>query len=180
MAENPNQSSTLGSMLQGMAGTVQSTLGQLTGNQKDIQEGEIRRSNAEESNERSHTAAKLGPVTATAEGGTHVDHEDRQKGSWDQTIGSGKQFVGGLIGSESLKAQGRAQYDDGVRLETSGQASDLSQGVVNRVVGTLGAMTSTDSEEREKYNRQHDEGKAAVRSVQHDLQKQSEALEKNS
>ncbi|KAF3909762.1 hypothetical protein AA313_de0210228 [Arthrobotrys entomopaga] len=167
-------------MVQGVTGTVQSAIGQLTGNQKDVQDGEIKRSTAEENNERSHTTAKLGPVTATAEGGAHVDHEDRQNGSWDQTIGSGKQFVGGLIGSESLKAQGRAQYDDGVRLEASGQANDLSQGMANRVAGTLGAMTSTDAQEREKYNRQHDEGKAAVRSVQYDLQKQSEALDKSS
>ncbi|KAK6513311.1 hypothetical protein TWF281_004948 [Arthrobotrys megalospora] len=175
MSENNNQSSSLGSALQGVTGAVQRGIGQLTGSTKDVQDGTARKTAAEEQNERSHTAAKFGPVTATAEGGAHVDNKDRQQGSWDQTIGSGKQFVGGLIGNESLKAQGRTQYDEGVRQETAGQASDLVDGYTDRVGGALGGMLSSDKEEQERYKRQHDEGKAAIRGVEHDLQKKAAA-----
>ncbi|KAK6332475.1 hypothetical protein TWF730_004143 [Orbilia blumenaviensis] len=175
MSENNNQSSTLGSAFQGVAGAVQRGIGQLTGSTKDIQDGTIRKAEAEEQNERSHTAAKLGPVTATAEGGAHVDNKDRQQGNWDQTIGSGKQFVGGLIGNESLKAQGRTQYDEGVKKETAGQASDLVDGYADRLGGAIGGMLSTDKDEQERFKRQHDGGKAAIRSVEHDLQKKAAA-----
>jgi len=162
-------------MLQSAVGTVQSGLGQLTGSGKDVNAGETKRTAAEEQNERSHTSAKLGPVTATGEGGAHVDNKDRQQGSWDQTIGSGKQFVGGLVGNESLKTQGRTQYDEGVQRETAGQANDLVEGFSNRVGGTIGAMVSNDKNEQDSYKRQHDDGKAAVRSVQDDLQKRADA-----
>jgi len=94
-------------------------------------------------------------------------------------LGKGKEFIGGLIGNESLKAQGRAQYDDGLRRETSGQANDLIEGMGNRVAGSLGALASTDEKERERFSRQHDEGKAAIRSVQYDLQRKAEADGKN-
>ncbi|EPS45235.1 hypothetical protein H072_758 [Dactylellina haptotyla CBS 200.50] len=165
----------IGAMLQGIAGTVQSGIGQLTGNTKDIQDGENKNAAAVEINTRSHTANKLGPATATAEGGIHIDNADRQQGSWDQTIGSGKQFLGDLIGNESLKAQGRTQYDEGVKRETSGQVSDLAEGFSNRVSGAVGAMIAMDQQEKEKFNQQHDDGKAAVRSVQHDLQNRADA-----
>ncbi|KAJ6257973.1 hypothetical protein Dda_7763 [Drechslerella dactyloides] len=176
---NDQQASTLGSMLQSAVGTVQSGLGQLTGSGKDINAGETKKVAAEDQNEKSHATAKLGPVTATGEGGAHVDNKDRQQGTWDQTVGSGKQFVGGIIGNESLKSQGRTQYDEGVRKEASGQASDLVEGLSNRVGGTIGAMVSTDRNEQEEYRRQHDEGKAAVRSVQYDLQKKAEAEQRS-
>ncbi|KAK6507310.1 hypothetical protein TWF481_005752 [Arthrobotrys musiformis] len=174
---NTSQSSTLGSAFQGVAGAVQRGIGQLTGSTKDIQDGTARQTDAEEQNERSHAAAKLGPVTATAEGGAHIDHEDRQKGNWNQTIGSGKQFIGGLIGNEPLKAQGRRQYDEGVQQETSGQASDLVDGYADRIGGAIGGMLSNDKEEQERFKRQHDGGKAAIRSVEKDLQKKANADE---
>jgi len=175
MSGNSNQSSTLSAMFQGVTGTLQSSLGQLAGNNTDIQEGDSKKTAAMENDKKSHTAAKLGPVTATAEGGTHVDSKDRQQGAWDQTIGSGKEFVGGLVGNESLKTQGRTQYDEGVRREASGQANDLVEGMGNRVAGSLGALISTDEQDQERFNRQHDEGKAAIRSVQYDLQRKAEA-----
>ncbi|KAF3279545.1 hypothetical protein TWF970_004096 [Orbilia oligospora] len=174
---NNNQASTLGSAFQGIAGAVQRGIGQLTGSTKDIQDGTARKIDAEEENERSHAAGKLGPVTGTAEGGTHVDSKDRQQGSWNQTIGSGKQFVGGMIGNESLKAQGRAQYDEGVQQETSGQASDLVDGYADRISGAIGGALSNDQVEQERYKRQHDGGKAAIRSVEKDLQKKVDADE---
>jgi len=179
MSQNPNESSTVGAMFQNVVGTVQNGLGQLVGSGKDVQEGEVKKAVATEKDERSHTAAKLGPITATGEGGAHVDNKDRQEGSFDQTIGSGKQFVGGLIGSEALKAQGRDQYNQGVQREAAGQASDLVEGISNRVSGALGSAVSGDALEKERYREQHDEGKAAVRSVQHDLQKKAEAEERS-
>jgi len=181
MSKNSDNSSTVGAMLQNVAGAVQSGLGQLTGSGKDVKEGETRKVAAQEQNETSHTAAKLGPITATGEGGGHVDNKDRQQGAFDQTIGSGKQFVGGVIGSESLKAQGREQYDRGVQRETAGQASDLVEGISKRVGGTLGnigAAVTGDTEAQRTYQQQHAEGKAAQRSVEHDLQKKAEAQER--
>ncbi|RVD81684.1 uncharacterized protein DFL_009536 [Arthrobotrys flagrans] len=178
MSENNNtQASTLGSVSQGVAGAVQRGIGQLTGSTKDIQDGTARKLDAEEENERSHASAKLGSVTATAEGGAHVDNKDRQQGSWNQTVGSGKQFVGGLIGNESLRAQGRAQYDEGVRQETSGQASDLAGGYADRIGGAIGGTLNNDKDEQERYKKQHDGGKAAIRSVEKDLQKKADATE---
>ncbi|KAF3933119.1 hypothetical protein ABW19_dt0201559 [Dactylella cylindrospora] len=165
-------------MLQSITGAVQSGLGQLMGDNKGVQEGEAKKAAAAAEDERSHAAAKLGPFTATGEGGAHVDSKDRQQGAFDQTIGSGKQFVGGLVGSESLKAQGREQYNQGVQRETAGQANDLVEGFGNRISGALGSALSSDKDEQETYKRQHDDGKAAVRSVQHDLQKKVDAEEK--
>ncbi|KAK6329682.1 hypothetical protein TWF696_003552 [Orbilia brochopaga] len=176
---NEQQPSTLGSMLQSAAGTIQSGIGQLTGSGKDVNAGETKKVAAEQQNEQSHATAKLGPVTATADGAAHVDNKDRQQGAWDQTIGSGKQFIGGVVGNETLKSQGRAQYDEGVRRETSGQASDLVEGLSNRVGGAIGSMVTTDKNVEEAYRQQHDDGKAAVRSVQHDLQKQAEAEQRS-
>ncbi|KAF3912579.1 hypothetical protein ABW21_db0205715 [Orbilia brochopaga] len=176
---NEQQPSTLGSILQSAAGTIQSGIGQLTGSGKDVNAGETKKVAAEQQHEQSHATAKLGPVTATGEGGAHVDNKDRQQGAWDQTIGSGKQFVGGVVGNESLKQQGRAQYDQGVQQETAGQASDLVEGVGNRVTGAIGSMVSNDKNVQDAYSRQHDDGKAAVRSVQHDLQRQAEAEQRS-
>ena len=50
--------------------------------------------------EASHTAAKLGPYTASTSGAVTKDDPNRSQGAWNQTVGSGKEFVGGLIGSE--------------------------------------------------------------------------------
>ncbi|KAK6339547.1 hypothetical protein TWF718_008950 [Orbilia javanica] len=180
MPENSNNaqaSSTLSSAFQEVAGAVQRGIGQLTGNTKDIHDGTTRKIDAEKENEISHASAKLGPITTTAEGGVHVDSEDHQQGSWNQTIGSGKQFVGGLIGNESLKAQGRAQYDEGVQQEASGQASDLVGGYADRIGGAIGGMLTNDKGEQERYKKQHDGGKAAIRSVEKDLQKKVDAKE---
>jgi len=55
---NKNNDSTLGAMLQGVAGAVQSGIGQLAGSGKDIQEGETRKAEAEKRDELSHTVAK--------------------------------------------------------------------------------------------------------------------------
>ncbi|EWC46627.1 hypothetical protein DRE_04114 [Drechslerella stenobrocha 248] len=175
---NEEQPSTFGSMIQNAVGTIQSGFGQLVGSNKDVTDGETKKAAAVEQNEQSHTAAKLGPVTATSGGGAHVDNKDRQQGAWDQTIGSGKQFVGGLVGNESLKSSGKTQYNEGVQRETAGQASDLVEGITNRVGGTLGGMFTTDKGEQEAYRRQHEEGKAAIRSVEADLQKKAEAEER--
>jgi len=174
---DPQAPSTLGGFINSAAGTVQSAIGQLTGSGKDYSEGEARRNVGEDQVDASRATAKVGPMTATAEGGAHIDNKDRQEGSWDQTIGSGKQFVGGLVGSESLKTQGRDQYDEGVRRETAGQASDLVQGVSDRVkgtVGNIGAAVTGDTEAQRKYQDMHDGGKASQRSVEYDLQRKAE------
>jgi len=173
-----NNASTLGGIINSATGAVQSAIGQLTGSGKDFQDGEAKRDIGESQKEASHATAKLGPVTATGEGGAHVDNADRQQGSWDQTLGSGKQFVGGLVGSESLKSEGQSQYEAGVARETQGQATDLASGLTDRVKGSLGGIGAAITDDREaqaRYQEQHDAGKAAQRSVEYDLQKKAEA-----
>jgi len=177
-SNNETQPSTLGGIINSAAGAIQSGIGQLTGSGADYSHGEAKRNLGEQQKDESRATAKVGPFTATSEGGAHVDNKDRTEGSWDQTIGSGKQFVGGVIGSDNLKSQGRDQYDAGVSKEAQGQANDFVQGVGDRVQGTLGgigAALTNDRVAQEKYAEQHDQGKASQRSVEYDLQKRAEA-----
>lgn len=50
--------------------------------------------------EASQATAKLGNLTASSSGAITKDHPDRSAGSWNQTVGSAKEFVGGATGSE--------------------------------------------------------------------------------
>jgi uncharacterized protein YjbJ (UPF0337 family) len=83
----------------------------------------------------SHSAAKIGPATVTAEGGTHIDNEDRREGQWKETIGSAKESVGSLVGSKSLQQEGRDQSNEGQAQSAVGQATDWIQGSVDRLRG---------------------------------------------
>lgn len=119
-------------------------------------------------------------MTATADGGLAADNPDRTAGSWAQTIGSAKEAVGGLVGSESLKQAGQQQHAEGQQQEARGQLQDLGDGLSNRVQGTLGSVkTSILGEgsvgEKEKFEQQRQDGKAQQRSVEADLQSKAEA-----
>lgn len=57
-------------------------------------------------------------------------------------IGSGKEFVGNVIGSPSLANEGRRQNEQGQGQEAVGQLKDYSGGVVDRITGTVGAAVA--------------------------------------
>lgn len=93
-------------------------------------------------------------------------------------MGSAKEFVGNAIGNESLKKQGIEQNRQGQAQEAQGQLSDLSQGLKDRVGGTVtGAVAGLtgDQTTQDAAQRQHDEGKARQRGVEAELDKKAEA-----
>ena len=109
-------------------------------------------------------------------GAVAKDSSDRTQGQWDQTMGSAKETVGGLLGNENLKQQGREQNLSGQGQEAKGQLSDLGQGVSDRVQGVVGsgiAGLTGDRAAQQKYNDMHDEGKSRQRGVELDMDKVS-------
>jgi hypothetical protein len=62
--------------------------------------GQQKQDQAHLENEASHATAKVGPLTASTSGAVTKDNPDRSAGSWNQTVGSAKEAVGGLIGSQ--------------------------------------------------------------------------------
>ena len=43
----------------------------------------------------------------------HADDPNRSEGSWNQTVGSGKEMLGNAIGAEGLKKEGIKQNQEG-------------------------------------------------------------------
>lgn len=136
---------------------------------------------AQAEHDASHTAAKAGPFTLSSTGVPAKDNPDRTQGSWNQTVGSAKEFVGGLVGSEDLKQSGRQQNLEGQNQEAKGQLTDLGQGVSDRVQGAVGgavAGLTGDRDAQAKYADMHDEGKTRQRGVELDLDKEAAAQRK--
>lgn len=99
-------------------------------------------------------------------------------GSWNQTVGSAKESLGGLVGSEALKKEGSQQNAEGKGQEAQGQLSDFGSGVQDRVKGAAGGMVAGitgDREKEEEMRRIHDDAKTKQRSAEADIQKQAEA-----
>lgn len=92
--------STLQSYVDSASGAVQSAIGSLTGNTADQAKGEQVKEGAEAEREASKAHVKVPGATVSSDGGVARDHSDRSQGSWNQTVGSAKEAVGGLIGSE--------------------------------------------------------------------------------
>lgn len=63
---------------------------------------------AEAKHDVSKAGATVGGVSVSASGVAQND-PNRQTGSWNQTIGSGKEFVGGALGLEGMKQEGQKQ-----------------------------------------------------------------------
>lgn len=106
------------------------------------------------------------------------DNPDRTEGSWNQTLGSGKEFIGGLVGSESLKQEGIKQNQAGKEQEARGQLTDLSEGVSDRVSGAVGGVVAGltgDKKAEAAYQERHDKGKTQQRGVEYDLGKKADA-----
>ena len=85
--------------------------------------------------EASHSVGKVGPLAFSPSGGVAADDPNRSEGSWNQTIGSGKEALGGLLGAEGLKKEGERQNKEGRAQEAKGQVNDFGSGVQGRVHG---------------------------------------------
>jgi uncharacterized protein YjbJ (UPF0337 family) len=142
-------------------------------------EGESTKLQGETENANSHTIGRIGNISADPNtGAVAKDNEDRTSGSWNQTLGSAKESIGNLIGSENLRQQGINQNQQGKEQEAKGQLADLGAGIQNRAQGALGnvgAAVLGDRDQQAKYQDMHDEGKARQRGVEAELQKQADA-----
>ncbi|KAK4994843.1 hypothetical protein LTR66_005223 [Elasticomyces elasticus] len=168
--------STLQSYIDMATGAAQSAIGTLTGSTADKTEGENKRAEGEAKNDLSHASAKIGPFSASSSGAVTKDDPDRTEGSWNQTIGSGKEAIGNLVGAEGLKQEGIRQNQEGKGQEAKGQISDFSKGVTDRVFGTVGGMAAGvtgDRAAQAKYEAQHDAGKTQQKGAEVDIQKQN-------
>lgn len=172
--ESKDPTSTLQSVIDSASSTVNSAIASVTGNTGDQTKADQKKVEAQAESDLSHAGANLGPVSVSASGIAPND-PNRSAGSWNQTVGSGKEFVGGLVGAEGLKQEGIRQNQEGKAQEAQGQLSDLGQGVAERAKGALGgavAGLTGDAAEQEKRQLQHDQGKTLQRGVEADLQKQ--------
>lgn len=176
MADNSkNPTSTLQSVIDSASSTLNSGIAAITGNSADQAKADQKKAEAQAESDLSHAGATVGGHSVSASGVAKND-PNRSAGSWNQTVGSGKEFVGGLVGSQAMKDEGRKQNEEGKAQEAQGQLSDLGQGVADRVQGSLGgavAGLTGNRVDQEKYAAQHDQGKTLQRGVESDLQKQA-------
>lgn len=99
--ENKNQApSTLQSYVDSATGAVQSTIGGLTGNSGQEKQGDQSQAEAKKEHDASQGAVKVGGYSVSSDGGVSKEDADRSQGSWNQTMGSAKEAMGGLIGNE--------------------------------------------------------------------------------
>ena len=92
--------STLQSYIDSASGTAQTLLGNITGRNADQQEGQTKQDKAHLENDASHAGGSFAGYSASSSGAVTKNDPQRQEGSWNQTIGSGKEMVGNLVGSE--------------------------------------------------------------------------------
>ncbi|KAK3360242.1 hypothetical protein B0T25DRAFT_565161 [Lasiosphaeria hispida] len=172
-----NNTSTLQSYVDSATGAVQNAVGSVFGSSSDQAEGKAKQQKADAENDASHATIKL-PGAAVTASGVSKDDPNRAAGSWNQTAGSAKEFVGGVIGSENMKQTGREQNLAGQEQEARGQLSDFASGAADRVTGTVGgavAGLTGNTGAQAAYQNQHDSGKTTQRGAEHDIQKQAEA-----
>lgn len=173
-----NPPSTLKSYIDSATGAAQNLAGSIIGNRGDEVEGQAKQRKAQSEFDASHAAVKVPGATASSTGAVAKDDPDRTAGSWNQTAGSAKEFVGGLTGNESLKQAGREQNRSGEEQEAKGQLKDYTSGFGDRVSGTVGSAVAGLTGDRAKqteYQNRHDAGKTQQRGAEHDIQKEAEA-----
>lgn len=83
-------------------------LGSVAGTEGDKKQGEQKQEEAKAKDAVSHAGTTVGGVSVSSSGVAKND-PNRSDGSWNQTIGSGKEFVGGALGMEGLKKEGQQQ-----------------------------------------------------------------------
>lgn len=176
MSSNDKDStSTVQSYIDSGVATAQSLLGSITGSAPDQAQANQKKKEAQAEHDLSHAGGNIGGLSVSASG-VAANDPNRSAGSWNQTIGSGKEMLGNLVGAEGLKQEGIKQNQDGKAQEAQGQLSDLGQGVTDRAKGALGgavAGLTGDATEQEKRRLQHDQGKTLQRGVESEVQKQA-------
>ncbi|KAJ8118752.1 hypothetical protein ONZ43_g3931 [Nemania bipapillata] len=176
MSSNDN-TSTLKSTIDSVTGAAQNVIGSITGSNVDQTKGQAKQQKADAEYDASHATAKIPGFTASASGVTK-DDPDRAAGSYNQTMGSAKEALGGLVGSEALKAAGRNQNREGQEQEAKGQVNDYVSGISDRVTGTFGAAVAGitgNQKAQADYQQQHDSGKTQQRGAEHDIKKKADA-----
>ncbi|KAI1327335.1 hypothetical protein F5Y16DRAFT_198918 [Xylariaceae sp. FL0255] len=177
MSANDN-TSTLKAAYDSVTGAAQNVLGSLTGSNADQVEGQTKQDKASAEHDASQATVKVPGFSASSSGAVTKDDPDRVSGSYNQTMGSAKETLGGLVGSESLKASGRNQNQEGQAQEAKGQVNDYVGGVQDRVTGTLGsavAGVTGNAKAQQDYQDQHDAGKTQQRGAEFDINKKAEA-----
>ncbi|KAK0799419.1 hypothetical protein LTR75_009252 [Friedmanniomyces endolithicus] len=167
--------STLQSYIDAATGTAQSLLGSLTGNTADKVQGENKQDQAHAKDALSRAGGTIGGLSVSSSG-VAANDPNRQAGSWNQTIGSGKESLGNLIGHEGLKNEGRQQNAEGQAQQAGGQLNDLGSGMMDRAKGSVGgavAGLTGDNVEKARYQAQHDQGKTLQRGVESELNKKA-------
>jgi len=168
--------STLQSYIDTATGAVQSAVGSLTGNTSQEGQGEAKKDKGQLENDASHATAKIGNLTASSSGAVTKDDPNRTEGSWNQTIGSAKEAVGGFFGSEDLKKAGAQQNAEGKGQEAQGQLNDFGSGMADRVTGAVqGGLAGITGNHEAQLSAQekHDIGKTQQRGAEADIQKQN-------
>jgi uncharacterized protein YjbJ (UPF0337 family) len=99
MSTNDN-TSTLKSYVDSATGAIQNAIGSLTGNTADQVKGDAKQQKAQVEHDASHATVKAPGFSASSSGAVTKDDPDRSAGAWNQTVGSAKETVGGLVGSE--------------------------------------------------------------------------------
>lgn len=95
-----DNTSTLKSYVDSATGAVQNAVGSIIGSNGDQVEGQAKKEKAQAEYDASHATAKLPGFTASSSGAVTKDHPDRNAGSYNQTAGAAKEFVGGVLGNE--------------------------------------------------------------------------------
>ncbi|KAL5391159.1 hypothetical protein PMIN04_007213 [Paraphaeosphaeria minitans] len=66
-------------------------------------EAESKRATTDAEHDVSHTTAKAGPVSVKASSGVAKEDPDGSAGSWNQTVGSDKDALGGPVGAGAAR-----------------------------------------------------------------------------
>jgi uncharacterized protein YjbJ (UPF0337 family) len=114
--------------MQSATGMAQSALGSLTGSTADQHQGEAKQDKAQVEHDASHAGASFLGYSASSSGAVTKNDPARQEGSWNQTVGSGKEMLGNLVGSEGLRREGEQQNAAGKGQEAEGQVKDFGGG----------------------------------------------------
>ncbi|KOS21674.1 hypothetical protein ESCO_004980 [Escovopsis weberi] len=178
-ASSNKESSTLGSYVDSATGAIQDFVGKMTGGAENQEQGQERQPKAQQEAHDPKTA-KVPGATLSSSGAVAKDDPNRAQGSWDQTIGSAKEAIGGLVGNESLKQAGREQNLEGQQKEAKGQLGDYGSGLGQRAQGAVGEAVSGltgDKEGQAHYSKMREEGRTLQRGAEHDIHKQAEGRE---
>ncbi|GAM82200.1 hypothetical protein ANO11243_001790 [Dothideomycetidae sp. 11243] len=169
------ETSSLQAAMDKVSGAAQSLYGSVMGNTADQAEGDKKKAEADAKNDLSHAGGNIGGYSVSASGVAKND-PDRNDGRWNQTVGAGKETLGGLVGAEGLRQEGIKQNQEGKAQEAQGQLGDLGKGISDRVTGTVGgavAGLTGNREEQLHRQQQHDQGKTMQRGVEAEIDSQA-------